>query len=543
MAEHDIDPTFERRLEEHLRAYSEQVVEPFDAVEIAHLAASGAGRGRRPADAGRQWLPAPVMGVLLTAALLVGLTVTAFAAGWLPLPPPDDGPSPSPTTAAHSPAPLTPEPTAEPTIAPTPAETPTSTPTTPAPTPAASPTVEPSPSPPPATAVIGPWRELTNFPSGGDGFVVVRSVIAGGPGFVAVGLVSDGAGNIAGGRAWTSTDGQSWTVVDSDAFANAKLELVVEHLGVLYAVGPIPTDDEDHPDLGAYNVWRSADGQSWELLPQPAAFAEPAIVGGLTSAGETLVAWGSRNVAEGGQTVVRPGIWTWTPTASGDWTLADNLPDTYDIQRMAYSSQTLVAIGNNRSEQAPWRTIWYSTDEGRTWQAGDARFIDQPNVTLEDVAALTDPAPIDHPGGVFIAVGWQGQREETFPFHLATTYERDWFSGGPLTGYLPYMWERVVAIPGGFLVIGTEYRFEINPNCAPGPCEELIPVAARLWTANAVETHWADGFGGLVFDEAESPAAALWFYGNVAVGNNGIVMTASDADFNRSIWFAPLTLP
>jgi hypothetical protein len=295
--------------------------------------------------------------------------------------------------------------------------------------------------------------------------------------------------------------------------------------------------------MGAYNVWRSTNGQDWGLLPQPGAFAEQAVLLGATSAGETLVAWGYRNVEEDTQTVVRPGIWSWTPTAGGDWQLADTLPDTYDIQRMAYASQTLVAIGNDRSDEAPWRSIWYSTDEGRTWTAGDARFIADPNVMIEDVAAGTDPAPADHPGGVFVAVGWQGQRDEVFPFHLATTYERDWFTGGPLTGYVPYQWERVVPIPGGFLVVGTQYRFEINENCAPGPCEELIPIAARMWTASTIGTQWADGFGGLVWDEAESPAAALWFYRVVAVGTDGIVLIASDPDFDRSVWFAPLTIP
>jgi hypothetical protein len=550
MPDYDIDPNFERRLAERLRNQSERAVEPFDAVEIAHLAARR--RPMRAEQGSRSLLPAPAMAALLTVALLVVLTVTAFAAGWLPLPPPIDGPSPTPTAAAESPAPVsppptepaTPEPTPDVTPDVTPDATPEPTPAAPSPTPAASPTAEPTVSPPPVVAVIGEWRRVSDFPAGAGQFVVVRDATAGGPGFVAVGLVSDGAGNISGGRAWTSADGQTWSVVDSPAFAGAKLEIVVEHLGVLYAFGPIPTDDEDSPDLGAYNIWRSTDaGQGWQLLPQPAPFAQAAVVQGATSAGETLVAWGSRNVEVGGQTVVRAGVWTWTPTAGTDWTLADSLPNTYDIMRMDYAREVLVAIGNDRSDEAPWRSIWYSTDEGRTWAAGDARFIDNPDVTVEDVAAVVDPAPADHPGGVYAAVGSWGREDETFPFSLGTTYYRDWFTGGPLTGYVPYRWERVAAIPGGFLAIGSEYRFEINENCAPEPCRDLIPIASRMWTANTIGTHWADGFGGLVFEEASSPNAALWFYEVVAVGPSGVVIVASEPDLDRSIWFAPLTIP
>lgn len=543
MPDYDIDPNFERRLADRLRNHADEAVEPFDAVEIAYLAAR-----RRPARNEQGFgrlLPAPVLGVLLTAGLLVLLTVTAFAAGWLPLPGPTDDPSPSPTDAAIPTTPASPlptalptdEPTTEPTVEPTP-------PTTPVPTPVATPTSEPTASPPPAVAVVGEWRQLTDFPTGDGQFVVVRDVTAGGPGFVAVGLVSDGAGNIAGGRAWTSADGQTWQVIDSPTFAGAKLETVVEHLGVLYAFGPIPTDDEDFPDLGAYHIWRSTDaGQNWERLAQPAAFADRADLDGATSAGETLVAWGYRQVDEAGSTVTRPGIWTWTPTAGGDWTLADTLPDTYDVVRMAYAREVLVALGNHRGDDAPWRTVWYSTDEGRTWAAGDARFIDMPDVTLEDVAAGVDPAPADHPGGVYATVGSWGREDQTVPFSLGTTYYRDWFTGGPLTGYVPYRWERVAAIPGGFLVIGSQYRFEINQDCAPEPCRDLIPVASRMWTVDTIGTQWGDGFGGLLFDEASSPDAALWFYDVVAVGANGVVIVASDPDLSRSIWFAPLTMP
>ncbi len=547
MPEHDIDPRFERHLEQRLRTYAEQGVRPFDAVEIAHTAATGRHRPAAQAGGLGRLIPQPVRLVALTALLLVALTVTAFAAGLLPVPLPVE-PSPSPTTApVDSPTPTLPGPTETPTTEPSPDLTPSPALESPPPGPTlspepASPSPEPTISPTPATPTVGEWRRLTDFPLGDGRFVVVRAVTVGGPGFVAVGFVSDGAGNVQAGRAWTSPGGRSWTIVDSDSFAGARLEHVVEHMGTLYAFGPIPTDDPDFPDLGAYNVWRSADGRSWELLPQPAAFAEQAVVAGATSAGETLVAWGQRNVEEGGAVVVRPGIWTLT-AGSGDWRLSDTLPDTFGVTRMAYADGVLVMIGNNRADRAPWRTIWYSTDEGRSWLQADAPYLNDDRVTLEDIAAGVDPAPADHTGGVYATVGWQGRNEETSPAILSTTYYRDWFTGGPLTGYVPFQWERVVAIAGGFLALGTEYRFELNENCAPGPCEEMIPIAARVWTASAVGTHWADGYGGLVWDEAASPSAALWFYSAVAAGSDGIVIVASDPDFNRSVWFAPLASP
>ena len=545
MPEYEIDPPFEQHVEGRLRNYAEQGVQPYDAVEIAHLAAGG---GAAPSGGAGRLVPAPVAAVLVAALTLVGLTAVAFAAGWFPSPPPPDS-SPSPTAIAESPSPSPSAPGESPTVQPTEPtpETPvpaTRPPVSPGITPSPSPTVPPESIPPtaPPLAVVGEWRQLTDFPLGDGDNVVVRDVTAGGPGYLAVGFISDGAGNTGGGRAWTSTDGVSWNVVDSDAFIGAKLHIAVEHLGALYAFGPIPTDDPDMPDMGAYNIWRSDDGQTWELLPQPAPFGGTVELQGATSAGETLVAWGRHDVEVDGETVVRPGIWSWTPTGGGDWQPADSLPDTHDVLRMSYANGVLVALGNNRSEDAPWRTIWYSTDEARTWAAGDARFIDDPLVTLEDIAAGTDPAPIDHTGGVYATVGWEGREAETHPFSLGTTYERDWFTGGGLTGYVPYQWERIATIPGGFLVMGTEYRFETTP-CAPEPCRELIPVAARMWTANTVGTQWADGFGGLVWDEASSPAGALWFYNAVAVDDAGVVILASDPDFNRQMWFAPLAAP
>ena len=456
---------------------------------------------------------------------IVAIALVALLAACQSAPDPSASPtaSPDPTVPASPPATTTLPPTISPsatlghTSSPSPVPT---APSTVAPTapPTAPPTVVPSTAP----VALGDWARVTDFPTGGGDFVRLRAVTPGGPGYVAVGFVGDGAGNIESGRVWMSADGRAWSVQSSNAFPGARLEIVIEHLGTLYAFGPIPTDDPDYPDIGVYNVWSSADGASWTLMPQPAAFQGDAVLLGATSAGETLLAFGYRDSPT---EVTQPGVWVWTPTVAGSqWQLAEGLPGTYDVRRLAYADDIAIAIGN--AVGPPSRSIWHSTDEGRTWAATDAPYTLEPGVHLDDVAATVDPTRAHSPRGIYVAVGSEVRDREIWPAALPTTYTRDWFEGGRLRDFPMHQMERLVAVPGGFLAFGSEMRYVVDPNCAPGPCEGLEPAAGAAWTS-------ADG---LTWRPAPAlPRSVAWEFAGIAVGAAGVVVAYGDR-----VWVASL---
>jgi hypothetical protein len=532
MPERDIDPGLEQRLEHQLRAYAEQGVRPFDAVQIAHRAAGGRSAGREGWWRGRL-VPAPVMWILLSALMVMVLGATAFAAGLLPLPASED-PSPTPTTAAvspsPSPAPATDEPTLEPTAQPQP--TPSSTPTAPASptlTPSAEPTASPSPAPDPIT--LGEWQRVDDFPWGAA--FKVSAVTAGGPGYVAVGASFDDSAECAhdtyAGHVWTSPDGVAWTAHETgDAFAQGHLSHVVEFQGTLYAFGLLGTQDpelgdcEPRPENVGIHVWRSPDGVNWERLPYPPTFAESEELLAVVVAGNVLLAAGSR--VEPGASTTQAGVWR---SLDGiDWQPADRLPATNDIRDLAYADGVLVGMGND-PDSPPWRSLWYSEDQGRTWNRADAEQISDPDFTLEALGARDES---------FVAVGQSGRYSTdinevyTVANRLTSGDGRSW-RGGTLPEYDLHRMQRVVAVPGGFLALGDEVRYSISSNCAPGPCLDEEIVRAASWTS----------VDGLDWQAAADPPAPLaWLYAAIGVGADGVVMSGFNEESARGVWFAPL---
>ncbi|MEP7379939.1 MAG: hypothetical protein ABI725_10315 [Chloroflexota bacterium] len=183
MAEYDLDPIFETRLEHQLRDLSAQAVRPFDAVQITRAAASAAGRGwrsRLPRLAGG-WRPVLILAILAVSLIGVGIVggfikLTDNNLGpnpsyqpFSPLPtvvPSPGGPSTSPGNStlpselpttlptADGQATSSPPPTASPTVSPTEPASPTPSPEpTALPTPTPSPTPFASPTPAPVAAV------------------------------------------------------------------------------------------------------------------------------------------------------------------------------------------------------------------------------------------------------------------------------------------------------------------------------------------------------------------------------------------------------
>ena len=88
---------------------------------------------------------------------------------------------------------------------------------------------------------------------------LMSSVVAGGPGFVAVGRDGSGA------AVWTSTDGSSWKQdAPGPGFAGAQMTSVAVHAGRFVAVGY---------DQTTALVWTSTDGTKWTQVPATADMA------------------------------------------------------------------------------------------------------------------------------------------------------------------------------------------------------------------------------------------------------------------------------
>ena len=91
------------------------------------------------------------------------------------------------------------------------------------------------------------WTRAADDPTFGN--AVINAVVAGGPGFVAVGRDDSGA------AVWLSTDGSAWQkVAPGPGFHGAQMTAVAAGNGLLTAVGS---------DGNGALVWRSPDGRTW----------------------------------------------------------------------------------------------------------------------------------------------------------------------------------------------------------------------------------------------------------------------------------------
>lgn len=120
------------------------------------------------------------------------------------------------------------------------------------------------------------WTREPDAPAFADG--VMQSVVAGGPGFVAVGTGSNGAAS------WTSPDGTTWTrAPDSPSLDDGAMHGVAAGPGGLVAVG--------FDGSGAI-AWHSNDGITWSRDPTGPDFAGAQAL--------SVAALGDRFVAVGG---------------------------------------------------------------------------------------------------------------------------------------------------------------------------------------------------------------------------------------------------
>ena len=202
-----------------------------------------------------------------------------------------------------------------------------------------------------------------------NGDTWIRSVVAGGPGFVAVGSDNDWA------AVWTSPDGVAWSRVPHDdaIFNSGRISSVVVGGPGLVAVGYF----DEQPDLpvgvgggGDAAVWTSPDGVAWSRVSQDeAVFGGPGHqwMSGVTIGGPGLVAvgWDESNGAA---------VWTsadgivWSRVPPSDL-LSSRLRDSGDsMTAVTAGGPGLVAVGSNNvgDYHASIPAVWTSPD-GINW--------------------------------------------------------------------------------------------------------------------------------------------------------------------------------
>jgi hypothetical protein len=165
------------------------------------------------------------------------------------------------------------------------------------------------------------WSRVPHDESifGGSGHQAMTSVTAGGPGLVAVG--TDGLDNTVDAAVWTSVDGVTWSRVPDDAAVlggenSQHMASVVAGGPGLVAVGFDGVLGEDLPHvhwtstfLGEAAVWTSVDGTTWSRVSDDAAVfggASSQQMSSVTAGGPGLVAVGT----DGSDSDLRSAVWT-----------------------------------------------------------------------------------------------------------------------------------------------------------------------------------------------------------------------------------------
>jgi photosystem II stability/assembly factor-like uncharacterized protein len=193
-------------------------------------------------------------------------------------------------------------------------------------------------------------------PTGG----YVRDVVAGGPGFVAVGVAARGLGVGAGSMVWTSSDGRNWRPIaqgdGTGIIAKGSLDAVAVHAGTLMAVGS-NLASQGQPQ----SVWVSSDGRTWTEIDTPADMH----VTDITWAHGAWLATGTGHSATASQGDV-PTMWRSTDDGRSWMRIhLDSPGGVRSAWRVAAADDgRLVAVGDAMDHAVAWTSI-----DGTRWEA------------------------------------------------------------------------------------------------------------------------------------------------------------------------------
>ena len=346
---------------------------------------------------------------------------------------------------------------------------------------------------------------------------LVNSVVAGGPGLVAVGATAAEGGDADGG-VWLSADGRAWARVDATALGGPGdqwVNSVVAGGPGLVAVGrDVSGGDED----GA--VWVSADGgHTWVRIPH-----DEDVFGGT---GDQVV----ESVAAGGPGVVAVGwehssggsdaaVWvsadgyTWTRIHHDEAIFGGFLPE---IAAVTAGGPGLVAGGLSRDG-----VVWVSAD-GDTWTRIDDETIFGGD-GAQDIRAVAAGGP-----GV-VAAGWESP---------LSCDEADCSQAAVWVSADGYAWTR---IPHDGAVFGGPGSQRVDSLAAWGAgvvaagAEELGDMDAAVWVS-------ADGYSWtrIPHDEAVFGGPGDQRIMGMAAGGPGLVAVGGDqsgGESHAAIWVA-----
>jgi hypothetical protein len=220
---------------------------------------------------------------------------------------------------------------------------------------------------------------------------IMRSVVAGGPGLIAVGTMSDEDYDPA---AWVSIDGLTWDSVPVEGTYDSSWE----SMNSVTAGGPgfVSVGMDTFIDFGRRweaAVWVSEDGMSWQRVSHPALTESKAQeMWGITRSASDLTAVGFSMEVD-----LEPDAAVWVSsdgyrwdrtsqdsltTPSGDWIPDDNDPT------VVYGPNGYVATGGDIRDGG--HAVWHSTD-GRNWeQIPDSSLPKDDSVLLAAIAATDD---------------------------------------------------------------------------------------------------------------------------------------------------------
>ena len=206
---------------------------------------------------------------------------------------------------------------------------------------------------PPETLSLSGWFRI---PHDADVFGEARmhSVVAGGPGLVAVGWTgsSPSEGHVDGDAAvWTSVDGITWEPIPSQGniFTDGQMARVIVGGPGLVAVGNVEGDDD-----WAAAIWTSSDGTTWTRVPHDEAVLGQASMQDVTVGGPGLVAVGNDS----------NGAAVWTSADGISWS---RVPPSDSVASWdGEASMTAVTVGGPGLVAVGGLTVWTSPD-GINW--------------------------------------------------------------------------------------------------------------------------------------------------------------------------------
>jgi hypothetical protein len=265
------------------------------------------------------------------------------------------------------------------------------------------------------------WQSVADVAAFDTG--TVYDVMAGGPGFVAVGSISESGHTVA--ASWTSTDGRTWTRGPDNPQLTDRLFLRVAHLGNAFLA--LGYSCADTGECTGADIWTSPDGLTWSLS---STVSPDFRLQGMAADSSKVVVLADYTGAPG-TTFESPDAKTWTQAAPAPGTGQPVLG------ALAFGGPGIVVVGSDDSGPCVWTSVdglaWSQVASGSALGTGEMR----------DVASS---------GSLFVSVGRSGSAASAW----ASKDGRSWTrasSGAALTGGTM---DRVASVGNQFIATGKD---------------------------------------------------------------------------------------